>query len=51
MECGDEVVRECRRCLVEKPNHRHRRVLRARRARPCHRRTAEQDDEIAPSYT
>jgi hypothetical protein len=31
---------------VEKPNHRHRRLLRARHERPC-RRTAEQPDELA----
>jgi len=40
-----------RPCVVEEPNHRHRRLLRARRERPCGRSAAEQDDEIAPSYT
>jgi len=34
---------------VEKPDHRHRRLLRARRDRPCSR-AAEQRDELAPSY-
>jgi hypothetical protein len=35
---------------MQKTDHRHR-LLRARRERPRDRRTAEQDDEIAPSYT
>ena len=32
------------------PNHRHRRLLRARRERPRDRRTAEQGDERAPFH-
>src|SRR5262245_1776807 len=36
-----------RRLGIEMADHRHRRLLRARRERPC-RRTAEQRDEIAP---
>ena len=36
------------RCAVEKPDHRHRRLLRARRERPRRRRAAEQRDELAP---
>jgi hypothetical protein len=38
--------------LFEEPDHRHRRLLRARRKRPSrYRAAAKQDDEIAPSYT
>ena len=32
----------------EEPDHRHRRLLRARRERPRRRRAAEQRDELAP---
>jgi hypothetical protein len=32
---------------MEKANHRHRRLLRARRKRPRRRRAAEQRDELA----
>jgi hypothetical protein len=32
---------------IEKTNHRHRRVLRARRERPCCRRASEKRDEFA----
>jgi hypothetical protein len=35
---------------AEKPHHRHRRLLRARRERPRERRAAEQRDELAPSH-
>jgi hypothetical protein len=35
---------------VQESDHRHRGLLRTRRERP-RRRAAEQDDEIAPSYT
>ena len=34
----------------EKSDHRHRRLLRARRERPRRRRTAEQRDELAPFH-
>jgi hypothetical protein len=33
---------------VEKTDHRHRRLLRARSARPDYRHAAEQRDEVAP---
>jgi hypothetical protein len=33
---------------VKKPDHRHRGLLRPRRARPRRRRAAEQRDELAP---
>src|SRR6516162_5723997 len=36
---------------VEKPNYRHRRLLRARRQRPRHRRAAEQRDELAAFHS
>ena len=39
-----------RRFGAEEPNHRHRRLLRARTERPCDRRAAEQRDELAPSH-
>jgi hypothetical protein len=35
---------------VEKPEHRHRRLLRAHRERPCRSRTAEKRDELAPTH-
>ena len=34
--------------VAKKPDHRHRRLLRARRERPRRRRAAEQRDELAP---
>ena len=45
------TVREpVRRCAAEKPDHRHRRLLRARRERPRRRRAAEQRDELPPPH-
>src|SRR5215467_6873053 len=41
------IARSCR--AVEKPDHRHRRLLRPRRQRPRHRRPAEKRDEVAPT--
>jgi hypothetical protein len=35
---------------VEKPNDRHRRLLRARRERPSSRRAANKRDELAPFH-
>src|SRR6516225_3555233 len=35
---------------VEKPDHRHHRLLRACRERPCSRRAAEQRDELAAPH-
>src|SRR5262249_20787275 len=40
-----------RRSAVEKPNRRHRRLLRARRERPCCRRAAEKGDERATLHS
>jgi hypothetical protein len=49
---GRLVVRiRCGRRAVEKPDHRHRRLLRPRRKRPCGRRAAEKGDEVAPSQS
>jgi hypothetical protein len=45
MPPGQTVVR---RCDPDEPNHRHRRLLRARRERPRGGRAAEQRDKIAP---
>src|SRR5262249_43424916 len=36
------------RARVKNSDGRHRRLLRPRRERPCHRRAAEQRDEVAP---
>ena len=36
--------------LLEKPDHRHRRLLRARRERPRDRRAAEERDELASPH-
>ena len=47
-ERGHEPTESGRGSAVEKPNHRHRRLLRARRERPPRRRAAEQRDELAP---
>ena len=35
---------------VEKPDHRHRRLLRTRRERPRGRRAANKRDELAPPH-
>src|SRR5262249_20677480 len=40
-----------RRAGTEEPNHRHRRLLRARRERPCDHRAAKQRDEFAPLHS
>jgi hypothetical protein len=48
-ECGHEVRHLVRRRVPEKPNHRHRRLLRACSERPRCRRAAEQRDELASS--
>ena len=49
-KCAQAVRERVRRCAVEKPDHRHRRLLRARRERP-RRRAAEQRDELAPLHS
>src|SRR5262249_31216176 len=50
---GAEKCRDIRRHRswrsgIKKPNHRHRRLLRARRKRPRGGRAADQRDELAP---
>src|SRR5262249_21826391 len=49
-ECAQKVPECVRRLIVEKPDHRHRRLLCARRERPSGR-AAEQRDEIAPLHS
>src|SRR5262249_11360604 len=46
----DEVNAFARRSGMQKPDHRHRRLLRAHRERPC-RSAAEQRDELAPLHS
>ena len=47
-ERGYEARRVGKRCAAEKPNHRHRTLLRARRHRPSRRSGAEKGDDISP---
>src|SRR5258707_1271732 len=49
-KCAQTVRVRVRRCWVEKADHRHRWLLRARRKRPRSSRAAEQRVEIAPSH-
>jgi hypothetical protein len=46
----DEVNAFARRSGMQKPHHRHRRLLRARREWPRRRRAAAKQKEFAPSY-
>jgi hypothetical protein len=48
-KCTQPVRTAVRRCDVEEPDHRHRRLLRPRRERPRRNRAAEQRDELAAS--
>src|SRR5262249_35359680 len=50
-ECGRHGLEAVSRAGVEKPDHRHRRLLRARRERPRHGRAAEARNELATSYS
>jgi hypothetical protein len=36
---------------MQETDHRHRRLLRTRRERPCGRHAAEQRDELAPLHS
>src|SRR5262245_31012142 len=45
------VRNRLRRSGTEITHHRHRCLLRARRERPCRRRTAGQRDELAPLHS
>src|SRR5262245_48483148 len=47
-ERGGELRVRAGRPTIEEPDHRHRRLLRARRERPRGHRAAEQRDELAP---
>ena len=47
-ECIHHRPPSIERCGIEKPHHRHRRLLRARRERPRDRRATKQPDELAP---
>ena len=51
-ECAQTVrVRVVSRCGVEESDQRHRRLLRPRHERPCHRRAAEKANELtSPHY-
>src|SRR5262245_48308631 len=49
-ECGHHGPVPVGRCLIEKPDHWHRRLLRPRRERP-RRRAAEQRDERAALHS
>src|SRR5262249_28077086 len=51
MECCDCIGSLTWRPAAKEPDHRHRRLLRARRERPRHRRAAEQCDELAPFHS
>jgi hypothetical protein len=46
-ECGHKVRELPERRIPQKPDYRHRRLLRARRERP-RSRAAEERDELAP---
>jgi hypothetical protein len=48
---GEQTARPgVRRCAAEEPDHRHRRLLRARRERPRGCRAAEQRNELTPPH-
>src|SRR5258708_214111 len=50
-ECRDNRRIVAKRPAVEEPDHRHRRLLPARRERPCHGCTAKKRDELAPPHS
>jgi hypothetical protein len=50
-ERGHKTRERRGRSAVQIPHHRHRRLLRPRRERPCRRRAAEQRDELAASHS
>src|SRR5262245_13066734 len=49
-ECADALRHPVRRSGVEESDHWHRRLLRAHRERPGHRRAPEQRDELAAPH-
>src|SRR5262245_64879970 len=50
-ECGHKTCSVGGRRAAEEPDHRHRRLLRARRERPCDGRSAEQRYERAALHS
>src|SRR5262249_4768917 len=50
-QCRRKMRARMGRATIEEPDHRHRRLLRARRERPCSRRATEQGDERAPFHS
>src|SRR5262249_47039573 len=50
-ECGDKMGRLIWRPAAQKADHRHRRLLSARRDRPRRRRAAEKRDEFAAIHS
>src|SRR5262249_14455319 len=48
---GDHARRLSRRSAAQKPDHRHRRLLRPRRERPARCRAAEEGDEFAAVHS
>jgi len=48
-ECAQKVRGRVRRCGVEEPDHRHRRLLRARDERPRHRRATKHTEKFTTS--
>jgi hypothetical protein len=49
-ECGCMARGAIERPTTDKPDHRHRWLLRPCRQRPRRRAAAKQDDKFAPSY-
>jgi hypothetical protein len=47
-ERGREMLKICERCVSDKPDHRHRALLRTRHDWPRRHRAAEQLDELPP---
>src|SRR5215211_3183961 len=50
MECCQRISGVAGRPTAEESDHRHRRLLCARRERPCHGSAANQGDELAPPH-
>src|SRR5262249_32327252 len=51
VKSGKKLGCQFERCKVEKPDHRHRRLLPARRERPRRRRSANERDEVASFHS
>src|SRR5262249_4364695 len=50
-ECRDNTCTQLRYTRIDKSDHLHRRLLRARSERPRGPRSAEQRDELSPSHS